>query len=198
MGKKEENVVENEVVETTDVKETEVNGIKIAEEVVAKIAGIAASEVKGVFGMNGGLVEGFSEIFGKKSFSKGVKVQVTEKDAITGKSYVLIGQTIVEELFGAEDPLGKTIRLKGKPFTIIGILKEKGDGMGGSDQDNIIVMPYKTLRQRLKGSPRPNFADLVLVKASEEDKVAILGKRIENHLRLRHRLKPSTKNDFEI
>ena len=70
--------------------------------------------------------------------------------------------------------------------------------MGGSDQDNIIVMPYKTLRQRLKGSPRPNFADLVLVKASEEDKVAILGKRIENHLRLRHRLKPSTKNDFEI
>jgi uncharacterized alkaline shock family protein YloU len=82
MGKKEENVVENEVVETADVKETEVNGIKIAEEVVAKIAGIAASEVKGVFGMNGGLVEGFSEIFGKKSFSKGVKVQVTEKDAI--------------------------------------------------------------------------------------------------------------------
>ena len=70
------------MVETTDVKETEVNGIKIAEEVVAKIAGIAASEVKGVFGMNGGLVEGFSEIFGKKSFSKGVKVQVTEKDAI--------------------------------------------------------------------------------------------------------------------
>ena len=84
MGKKEENVEvkANEVVENVEVKETEVNGIKIAEEVVAKISGIAASEVKGVFGMNGGLVEGFSEIFGKKSFSKGVKVQVTEKDAI--------------------------------------------------------------------------------------------------------------------
>lgn len=82
MSKKEENVVESEVLENADVKETEVNGIKIAEEVVAKIAGIAAAEVKGVFGMNGGLVEGFSEIFGKKSFSKGVKVQVTEKDAV--------------------------------------------------------------------------------------------------------------------
>ena len=82
MSKKEENVVESEVLESADVKETEVNGIKIAEEVVAKIAGIAAAEVKGVFGMNGGLVEGFSEIFGKKSFSKGVKVQVTEKDAV--------------------------------------------------------------------------------------------------------------------
>ena len=125
-------------------------------------------------------------------------IAFSNKDIKSAKPYVVVGQTIVEELFGAEDPLGKTIRLKGKPFTIIGILKEKGDGMGGSDQDNIIVMPYKTLRQRLKGSPRPNFADLVLVKASEEDKVAILGKRIENHLRLRHRLKPSTKNDFEI
>lgn len=84
MGKKEENVEvkANEVVENAEVKETEVNGIKIAEEVVAKIAGIAASEVKGVFGMNGGIVEGFTEIFGKKSFSKGVKVQVTEKDTI--------------------------------------------------------------------------------------------------------------------
>ena len=89
MGKKEENLVENEVMETTDVKETEVNGIKISEEVVAKIAGIAAAEVKGVFGMNGGLVEGFSEIFGKKSFSKGVKVQVTEKDA-TIDLYIIV------------------------------------------------------------------------------------------------------------
>ena len=89
MGKKEENVVEAEVVETVEVKETEVNGIKIAEEVVAKIAGIAAAEVKGVFGMNGGLVEGFSEIFGKKSFSKGVKVQVTEKDA-TIDLYIIV------------------------------------------------------------------------------------------------------------
>ena len=78
------------VVENAEaVKETEVNGIKIAEEVVAKIAGIAASEVKGVFGMNGGVVEGISEIFGKKSFSKGVKVQVGEKDT-TIDLYIIV------------------------------------------------------------------------------------------------------------
>lgn len=71
-------VVVEENVE--NVKETEVNGIKIAEDVVAKIAGIAAAEVKGVFGMNGGLVEGISEMLGKKSYSKGVKVQVNDKD----------------------------------------------------------------------------------------------------------------------
>lgn len=120
------------------------------------------------------------------------------KDMVSAKPYVVVGQTIVEELFGAENPIGKTIRLKGKPFTIIGTLKEKGDGMGGSDQDNVVVMPYKTLRQRLKGSPRPNYADLVIVKATEKDRVEILGKRIENRLRTRHRLKNDVKSDFEI
>ena len=69
---------ELEVVENQDVKETEVNGIKIAEDVVAKIAGIATAEVKGVSSMNSGFVDG---LFGKKNFSKGVKVQVNDKDA---------------------------------------------------------------------------------------------------------------------
>lgn len=77
-----ENKEIEKVEQNSDAKETEVNGIKIAEDVVAKIAGIAASEVKGVFSMNGGIAGGISEMFGKKSFSKGVKAQVTEKDAV--------------------------------------------------------------------------------------------------------------------
>ena len=77
-----ENKEIEKVEQNSDAKETEVNGIKIAEDVVAKIAGIAASEVKGVFSMNGGIAGGISEMFGKKSFSKGVKAQVAEKDAV--------------------------------------------------------------------------------------------------------------------
>lgn len=73
---------ENEVTgEVIEVKETEINGIKISEEVVAQIAGKAASEVSGVAGMSGGIVGGLSEMLGgKKNFSKGVKVQVGEKE----------------------------------------------------------------------------------------------------------------------
>ena len=81
MSEQEKNELEK-VEENVAVNETEINGIKIAEDVVAKIAGIAASEVKGVFSMNGGIAGGISEMFGKKSFSKGVKAQVTEKDTI--------------------------------------------------------------------------------------------------------------------
>ncbi len=79
----------NEMEKVTESNEKEVNGIKIAEDVVAKIAGIAASEVKGVFSMNGGIAGGISEMFGKKSFSKGVKAQVTEKSA-TIDLYIIV------------------------------------------------------------------------------------------------------------
>lgn len=122
----------------------------------------------------------------------------TDKDAISGKSYVLIGQTIVEELFGAKDPIGETIRLKGKPFTVIGVLKEKGDGMGGSDQDNIVMMPARTLRQRLRGSSRPNYTDVAFVKAESEDKMEVVASMVEYKLRTRHRLKDGVDNDFNI
>ena len=47
----------------------------------------------------------------------------TEKDVRAAKPYAVIGQTVVDELFGLQNPLGKTIRLKGKPFTVIGTLK---------------------------------------------------------------------------
>jgi uncharacterized alkaline shock family protein YloU len=77
----EEKVLENKQEESTqDLKETEVNGIKISEDVVSIIAGMAAAEVPGVAGMSGGIVGGISEMLGKKNFSKGVKVQVGEKE----------------------------------------------------------------------------------------------------------------------
>ncbi len=69
-----------EVIEEQGANETEVNGIKISEDVVAKIAGIAALEVKGVSNMNGGVAGGISEVFGKKNFAKGVKVLMGEKE----------------------------------------------------------------------------------------------------------------------
>lgn len=81
---------EKEVVgEIVEVKETEVNGIRISEEVVAQIAGKAASEVTGVAGMSGGIVGGLSEMLGKKNFSKGVKVQVGEKET-TIDLYIIV------------------------------------------------------------------------------------------------------------
>lgn len=71
--KEKEDIIEQEV------NEIEENGIKIADDVVATIAGKAALEVKGVFSMAGGFAGGISEVFGKKTYTKGIKVDNTEK-----------------------------------------------------------------------------------------------------------------------
>lgn len=122
----------------------------------------------------------------------------TDRDLKTGKPYIVIGQTVVNELFGLQDPIGKTMRLRGQPFTVIGTLKEKGDGLMGDDQDNIILTPATTLRQRLRGSHRPNYTDVAFVKVTEEDKMESVANRIEYQLRARHRLKEGTDNDFTV
>ena len=122
----------------------------------------------------------------------------TEKDVKSGKPYILIGQTVVDELFGLQNPLGKTLRLKGKPFTVIGVLKSKGDNLMGQDQDNVILMPATTVRQRLRGSNRPQYADISFVKVVSEDKMESVSRRIEFQLRARHRLKDGAANDFSL
>lgn len=125
-------------------------------------------------------------------------IMFTDKDVKAAKPYVVIGQTIVDELFGLQNPIGKTLRLKGKPFTVIGTLKSKGDGLMGDDQDNIVLMPSTTLRQRLEGADRPEYVGIAFVKASTEDKMESVAKRVEYMLRTRHRLKEGVKNDFTV
>ncbi|MDY6407382.1 MAG: ABC transporter permease [Pseudomonadota bacterium] len=122
----------------------------------------------------------------------------TERDFKSGKPYIVIGQTVVNELFGLQNPIGKTLRLKGQPFTVIGTLQEKGDGLMGDDQDNIILMPATTLRQRVRGSNRPQYSDIAFVKVTEEDKMEAVANRIEYQLRARHRLKEGVTNDFTV
>ena len=119
-------------------------------------------------------------------------------DLKTGRPYVVIGQTIVEELFGLQDPVGKVIRLKGRPFTVVGTLKEKGDGLMGDDQDNIVMMPATTFRQRIHSGFRPQYTNVAFVKTVSEDKMEAVANRIEYQLRARHHLKEGMANDFTV
>ena len=64
----------------------------------------------------------------------------------------LVGQTVARQLFGSADPIGQVIRIKRVPFTVVGVLENKGQSMMGTDQDDIIIVPIATARSRVLGS----------------------------------------------
>jgi len=119
----------------------------------------------------------------------------SELDVKLAKQVCLIGETIKQELFEGESPIGKTIRLDKVPFTVVGLLEEQGKGGMGSDQDNLVVAPYTTVQNRLYGSS--NFT-VFMGSAISEDKIS--DAKIETTILLReaHKLLPNQEDDFEI
>ncbi len=121
-----------------------------------------------------------------------------EKENITSAKVCLIGQTVLENLFGDLDPIGETIRIKGIPFKIIGVLGEKGQSMRGSDEDDVIIIPIRTAQKRIFGMDFPDMVHMITVQIISEDKIPDAEKRIEELLKQRHRIKANQENDFSI
>lgn len=133
---------------------------------------------------------------GNWEIDKGVAFSV--RDLKSAASYVILGQTVVDELFGFENPIGKSIRLNNRPFLVIGTLKEKGAGLGGDDQDNVILMPFTTLRQKIRGARQPQKVNVGFVKVDSEDKLETVMQRVNYLLRARHHLKEGADDDFTV
>jgi putative ABC transport system permease protein len=119
----------------------------------------------------------------------------TDRDVQGNKKVALIGQTIVDNLFPDESPVGKQVRIRTTPFTIVGVLKSKGQGGMGMDQDDILIAPATTVFYQLKGG---QFIDMINASAVSTDKLDEAQKEIETVLREAHRLSGDTENDFTI
>ena len=121
----------------------------------------------------------------------------TESEVAAGAKVCVLGQTLVTRLFPGTDPIGQTVRVKNIPFRVIGVFARKGANMVGVDQDDIIVMPYTTVKKRLQGSPFNNVAALMVSATSEQ-----LSKKAEQEIRTllaeRHRIAPGEPPDFQI
>jgi len=108
---------------------------------------------------------------------------------------VLIGQTVVNQLFGNEDPMGGEIQIGPVPFRVIGILEPWGTDPHGMDRDNEIVVPITTLMRRLTNVDTITGAKLLMVPSAQETQVV---KAINTILRERHGLTADQPNDFSI
>ena len=107
----------------------------------------------------------------------------------------VVGQTVVKNLFAGEDPVGKEIRVKNIPFRVIGVLNSKGNGTMGNDQDDVIFIPYTTAMERVEGI---DYLRMVYVVASDDNGIDRLQSDIENLLRVRHSIKDTNLDDFNI
>ena len=126
---------------------------------------------------------------------------ITSEDYHVGAKVAVIGQTAADHLFGDEDPTGHTIRIQRVPFVIVGVLDRKGQNTGGQDQDDVIMVPLSTARERLFGRirvGRPRAVWAITVKVWETEDLDVAASQIRDLLRQRHRLQPHDDDDFTI
>lgn len=120
----------------------------------------------------------------------------TEEDVKKASKKVVVGATIVKELFGEHtDPIGKTIRFKSIPMTIVGVLKSKGYNNWGMDQDNVIIAPYTTVMKRI--AAQTWFSSINCSAVTEELSDAAI-EELTQILRDNHKLKGDAADDFTI
>ncbi len=135
------------------------------------------------------------EFFDIKRWNVDLGAAFTSDDVERSADVCDIGVTVREQLFGAEDPIGKVIRVKSLPCKVIGVLHSKGLSMSGQDQDDTIILPYTTAQKKIKGNP---WLDDILCSAVSQDAVKLAGQEASAILRDRHHLRPEEDDDFNI
>ena len=120
---------------------------------------------------------------------------ITDSQIERRERVAVIGATVAKNLFGNEDPIGKDIRIDKNSFKIVGVLDEKGSGAMGNDQDDVIVVPYTTMMERVMGV---DYLRMVYIQAKEGEDLERVQADIENILRVRHGIKNPDLDDFNV
>jgi putative ABC transport system permease protein len=118
-----------------------------------------------------------------------------EADVRNARKVCILGATVARALYGEEDPVGKTLRLRGIPLEIVGVLARKGPTPDGNDQDDVAVLPWSTVRARMAGR---QYLAQILVSAPTEADVPDALAEIRAILRETHRLAPRADEDFTL
>jgi putative ABC transport system permease protein len=124
---------------------------------------------------------------------------LTQSDIGSAARVAVIGETVANKLFPETNPIGETVRINRVPFTVIGLLESKGSNLG-NDNDDQIVVPITTLRQRLltTASQGPDDVTLIFVGFEDEDSLLAGQKEIQRLLRDRYRVAKGKINPFTV
>jgi putative ABC transport system permease protein len=120
----------------------------------------------------------------------------TEQDERGATKVAVIGSLAAEELFGEEDPIGETIRIRNVPFIVIGVLKSKGMSASGSEQDDSIIIPITTAIRQLTG--KQAGLRRIYVQAASLEALPGVEKKVTDLLRQRHHVEAGSDDDFKV
>ena len=135
------------------------------------------------------------EYFGIKRWFVDQGATFTQDETDRAADVCVIGNTVRDQLFGGEDPIGKVIRVKGLPCKVVATLQPKGLSTAGQDQDDTIILPYTTAQKKIKGI---TWLDDILCSAVSRDAVKLAGQYATALLRDRHHLRPEEEDDFNV
>jgi len=119
----------------------------------------------------------------------------TQKDVDSLANVCILGQTVVDRIFGNQPPLGQTIRIGDLPFIVVGVLAQKGLSTYGQDQDDTIAMPVSTAMHKVAGK---SWLDDIYVSVDSPDDIPVAQDQISRLLRQRHKIRWNQPDDFNI
>ncbi|MDX9736507.1 MAG: ABC transporter permease [Azonexus sp.] len=120
----------------------------------------------------------------------------SDSDVRSATRVVVIGQTVAENLFGDESPVGKTMRIQQSPFVVIGVLGAKGQSLDGRDQDDTVLIPLTTAQRKVFGTPFVGSVRMIMVQTERADQMEQVMAQTTALLRQRHRLRDDMPDDF--
>lgn len=122
----------------------------------------------------------------------------TYEDVQNAAKVCVLGQTVVNKLFGGMDPIGQLVRIEKVPFAVIGVLARKGMSLSGPDRDDVVLVPITAAQERLFHTTFPHMVNMIMVKATGPEDLDTAQQQIIELLRQRHRIAPGKEDDFTV
>jgi len=124
---------------------------------------------------------------------------LTQADVEVGAKVAVVGQTVVEQLWGRRgDPVGQIVRIRNVPFEVVGVAARKGQSQSGNDYDDVLFVPVSTYLSKIQGGMQRFITGTIIVGVTSDSVTLATQAKIADLLRDRHHLEPGADDDFQI
>ena len=165
---------------------------------VAPVVQSSAQVIYGTQNWNTTIIGSNADYFGLRDWVVTSGYAFDAPELQSAAQVALIGQQVASNLFGDNDPIGETLRIRNVPFQVIGVLGSKGQSLDGRDQDDTVVIPITTAQRKLSGNRFRSSVRLIMVQAESETVMPQVEQDLRDQLRQRHRLSADAEDDFTL